>query len=133
MSEKLADADKTSDDFKKEVDAFIRDTGMDAPDPQPDPLEEARSDAGRDAPLTLELQAAGVKSVIWANGYSFDYSWVHLPVLDEVGFPIEKRGVTQFPGLYFLGINLLYKRKSGILLGVGEDAAHVAAHIAAGV
>ena len=104
---------------------------MDAPDPQPDPIDEARSDAGSDAPTTLDLQAAGVTSVIWANGYGFDYSWVHLPVLDEVGFPIQKRGVTQSPGLYFLGMNLLYKRKSGILLGVGEDAAHIAADIAA--
>ena len=131
LSENLADADKASDDFKRDVDAFIRATGMDAPDPQPDPIDEARSDAGRDAPTTLDLQAAGVTSVIWANGYSFDYSWVHLPVLDEVGFPGQKRGVTQFPGLYFLGMNLLYKRKSGILLGVGEDAAHVASVIAA--
>jgi putative flavoprotein involved in K+ transport len=43
----------------------------------------------------------------------------------------QHRGVTRFPGLYFLGMNLLYNRKSGILLGVGEDAAHLAAHIAA--
>jgi hypothetical protein len=34
------------------------------------------------------------------------------------------------PGLYFLGMNFLYNRKSGILLGVGEDAAHIAAAIA---
>jgi putative flavoprotein involved in K+ transport len=129
LSKNLADADKASDDFKRVVDAFIRDTGMDAADPQPDPIDGARSDAGRTAPTTLNLQAAGVTSVIWANGYSFDYSWVRLPVLDEVGFPIQKRGVTQFPGLYFLGMNLLYKRKSGILLGVGEDAAHIAADI----
>ena len=69
--------------------------------------------------------------MIWANGYSFDYSWVHLPVLDDGGFPIQRRGVTHFPGLYFVGMNLLHKRKSGILLGVGEDAAHIAADIAA--
>ena len=131
LSENLANADKASDDFKRDVDAFIHATGMDAPDPQPDPIDEARSDAGRDAPTTLDLQDAGVTSVIWANGYSFDYSWVHLPVLDDGGFPIQRRGVTRFPGLYFLGMNLLHKRKSGILLGVGEDAAHIATDIAA--
>jgi len=131
LSENLANADKASDDFKRDVDAFIHATGMDAPDPQPDPIDEARSGAGRDAPTTLDLQDAGVTSVIWANGYSFDYSWVHLPVLDDGGFPIQRRGVTRFPGLYFLGMNLLHKRKSGILLGVGEDAAHIATDIAA--
>ena len=69
--------------------------------------------------------------MIWANGYGFDYSWVHLPVLDSWGYPVQQRGVTRFPGLYFLGMNLLYNRKSGILLGVGDDAAHIATHIAA--
>ena len=88
------------------------------------------SDAGENAPTTLDLQAAGITNVIWANGYRFDYSWVHLPVLDSWGYPIQRRGVTKFPGLYFLGMNLLHSRKSGILFGVGEDAAHVAAEIA---
>ena len=45
------------------------------------------------------------------------------------GYPIQQRGVTKFPGLYFLGMNLLHSRKSGILFGVGDDAAHVAADI----
>ena len=131
LRENLAFADKGSDDFKNNVDAFVRDTGMDVPPPQPDPIDEVRSDAGENAPTTLDLQAAGITSVIWANGYGFDYSWVHLPVLDAWGFPIQRRGVTNFPGLYFLGMNLLHSRKSGILFGVGEDAAHVAAEIAA--
>ena len=75
------------------------------------------------------FRLAGITSVIWANGYGFDYSLVHLPVLDSWGYPIQQRGVTKFPGLYFLGMNLLHSRKSGILFGVGDDAAHVAADI----
>jgi putative flavoprotein involved in K+ transport len=54
---------------------------------------------------------------------------VHLPVFDDYGYPIQQRGVTRFPGLYFLGMNFLYNRKSGILVGVGEDAAHIASDI----
>jgi len=130
LQDNLAFADKGSDDFKNNVDAFVRKTGMDVPAKQPDPIDEVRSDAGENAPTTLDLQAAGITSVIWANGYGFDYSWVHLPVLDSWGYPIQQRGVTRFPGLYFLGMNLLHSRKSGILFGVGEDAAHVAAEIA---
>jgi putative flavoprotein involved in K+ transport len=131
LPENLAGADKASDNFKNDVDAFVRRSGMDVPDPEPDSIDEARSDAGNYAPTILDLQAAGITSVIWANGYGFDYSWVRLPVLDAWGFPLQQRGVTEFPGLYFLGMNLLYKRKSGILFGVGEDAEHVAARIAA--
>ena len=131
LQENLAFADKASDDIKNDINAFVRRTSMDVPDPQPDSIDEVRSHAGTQAPTTLDLEAAGVTSVIWANGYGFDYSWVHLPVLGAWGFPVQQRGVTKFPGLYFLGMNLLHSRKSGILLGVGEDAAHVAAHIAA--
>jgi len=133
LQENLANADKASDDFKEGVDAFVRRTGMDVPEPEPDPVDEVRSDTGKHAPATLDLKAAGITTVLWATGYGFDYSWVHLPVCDAYGFPIQQRGVTRFPGLYFLGMNFLYNRKSGILLGVGEDAAHIAAAIAARV
>jgi putative flavoprotein involved in K+ transport len=56
---------------------------------------------------------------------------VKLPVVDGDGYPIQKRGVTNYDGLYFLGLPWLYSRRSGILFGVGDDAAYLAAHIAA--
>jgi putative flavoprotein involved in K+ transport len=131
LQENLAKADQASEDFKRRVDEFVRNTSMDAHDLEPDPLDEARSDAGMHARNELDLKVAGITTVIWATGYGFDFSFVHLPVFDEDGYPIQQRGVTKFPGLYFLGMNFLYNRKSGILLGVGEDAAHVASVIAA--
>ena len=78
----------------------------------------------------LDLNATGVSTVIWATGYTFDFSLVKLPVVDSDGYPIQKRGVTRYPGLYFLGLPWLYNRRSGILFGVGDDAAYLAAHIA---
>ena len=131
LPENLANADQASEDFKHGVDEFVRKTGMNVPEPEPDPVDEVRSDAGRHAPAALDLKTAGITTVIWATGYGFDYSWVHLPVFDGYGFPVQQRGVTRFSGLYFLGMNYLYNRKSGILLGVGEDAAHIADAIAA--
>ena len=77
----------------------------------------------------LDLRHAGIQSVIWATGYSFDFSMVRLPVLDADGYPIQQRGVTSFPGLYFLGLPWLHSARSGLLFGVSEDAAHVASHI----
>jgi putative flavoprotein involved in K+ transport len=130
LSENLALADKGSNDFRNNVDAFVQRTGMDVPAPEPDPLDEARSNAGESSPAAIDLRTAGITSVVWANGYGFNYNWVRLPVLDDWGHPIQRRGVTRFPGLYFLGMNRLYDRKSGILLGVGDDAAHVAENIA---
>ena len=77
------------------------------------------------------MQRLGISTVMWATGYAFDFSLVKLPVVDSDGYPIQKRGVTRYPGLYFLGMPWLYNRRSGILFGVGDDAAYLAAHIAA--
>ena len=131
LAENLSNTDKWSDGFKNDVDAFVLRSGMEVPSPEADPIDEDRFGEGVQSPATLDLQAAGVTSVVWANGYGFDYRWVHMPVLDAWGFPVQQRGVTGFPGLYFLGMNLLHSRKSGILFGVGEDAEHIAAHMAA--
>jgi putative flavoprotein involved in K+ transport len=79
----------------------------------------------------MDLEKTGVKTIIWAMGYSFDFSLVKLPIFDTAGYPIQQRGATDFPGLYFVGLPWLYKYKSGHLLGVGEDADHVASLIAA--
>jgi putative flavoprotein involved in K+ transport len=78
----------------------------------------------------LDLQATEINTIIWAIGYSFDFSLVHLPVIDGDGFPIQERGVTAYPGLYFVGLPWLYKQKSGLLLGVGEDAEYITSMIA---
>jgi hypothetical protein len=51
------------------------------------------------------------------------------PVTDSDGFPAQQRGVTAYPGLYFVGLPWLHTQKSGLLLGVGEDAASVAERI----
>ena len=47
-----------------------------------------------------------------------------------MSYPVTDRGATSVPGLYFMGLNWMVKRKSGLLYGVGDDAQHVAAHIA---
>jgi putative flavoprotein involved in K+ transport len=71
-----------------------------------------------------------VTNIIWATGFRPDFSWVQLPVLDERGRPIHKRGVTDAPGLYFLGLRWQHTQGSGLLGGVGRDAAFLADRIA---
>jgi putative flavoprotein involved in K+ transport len=79
----------------------------------------------------LDLHAAGIGAVIWATGYSCDFSWIDLPVLDASGEPVHRGGITDEPGLYFLGLQWLSKMNSSFLAGVGDDAARLADHIAA--
>ena len=61
--------------------------------------------------------------MIWATGYGVDFGWIDIPVLDARGEPVHRHGVTDVPGLYFLGLQWLSKMSSSFLSGVGDDAA----------
>jgi len=73
-----------------------------------------------------ELQ---VDAVIWATGYRLDYSWINLPSGD--GLIPHKRGVTEVPGLYFLGLQWQHTRGSALLGWVKDDAEYIAGRIGA--
>ncbi len=79
--------------------------------------------------LELDLAEAGVTSIIWATGYSFDYSWLNVDCYDENGQPKHQRGVSSDPGIYFLGLPWLSRRGSSFIWGVWHDAKHIADHI----
>ena len=70
-------------------------------------------------------------TVIWATGFTRDYAWIDAPISDADGAVIQQRGVTPAAGLYFLGLPWMHSRGSALLGWVKDDAAHVAAHIAA--
>jgi putative flavoprotein involved in K+ transport len=123
----LAKADEFAENFKQEINKFIRKTGL--PAPEEDEVT-AHSKPEFEVAPDLNLGSAGINTIIWATGYSFDFSWIKFPIVDEYGYPIQQRGITSQPGLYFLGLNWMHQRKSGLFLGVGEDAAHVAGHLA---
>jgi putative flavoprotein involved in K+ transport len=72
-----------------------------------------------------------VEAVIWATGYRPDYSWIKLPVFDEDGRLRHRRGVTDVPGLHFLGLTWQYTRGSALIGWVQEDAEFIAERIAA--
>jgi putative flavoprotein involved in K+ transport len=78
----------------------------------------------------LDLEQADIRSVIWSTGYSYDFGWINLPVVDARGEPRHRGGITDMPGLYFLGLSWLSKMNSSFLAGVGDDAARLADHIA---
>jgi putative flavoprotein involved in K+ transport len=70
-----------------------------------------------------------VDAVVWATGYRPDFRWIDLPVFDDDGRPRHRRGVTDVPGLYFLGLTWLYTRGSALLGWVQDDAAYIAKRI----
>jgi len=69
-------------------------------------------------------------SVIWATGYRPDYSWIKLPIFEEDGRPRHRRGVTDAPGLYLLGLTWQYTRGSALIGFVKDDAEFIAEKVA---
>ena len=71
-----------------------------------------------------------VDAVIWATGYRADHSWIELPIFDEGGRLRHRRGVTDIPGLYFLGLTWQHTRGSALIGWVKDDAEYIAERIA---
>jgi len=80
--------------------------------------------------LELDPAEAGVTSILWATGFSNDFSWLKVDAFDENGKPRHQRGVSSEPGVYFLGLPWLSRRGSSFIWGVWHDAKHIADHIA---
>jgi len=123
LKENLAMADEFAAQLIKSIDEYVVKNALDCP-----AEELAILDDGYRAPeiRTLDLFAESVSVIIWATGYSNDFNLVQLPLLDSYGYPSTDRGITQYPGLYFLGLQWMNKFKSGFLMGVGESAQYLA-------
>ena len=72
-----------------------------------------------------------VDAVIWATGYRSDYAWINAPVVDSDRRLQHRRGVTEVPGLFFLGLSWQHTRGSALIGWVKDDAEFIAEQIAA--
>jgi putative flavoprotein involved in K+ transport len=88
----------------------------------------ARLSSVRDgAPMLEDGSVLDVANVIWSTGFEPGFSWIDLPVLDEMGWPEHDRGVVPAePGLFFLGLPFIYAASSAMPHGLGRDAAYLA-------
>jgi putative flavoprotein involved in K+ transport len=130
LEQNVVRGDGLLENFKKAVDDYVTKNGLDFP-------VEQESGAKPNIPMSiscLNLKDVGVGAIVWASGFRCNFDWVKLPIFDEAGEPVHRRGVTQFSGIYFLGLRWLYKRKSAFLLRASgaEDAAYLAEQIIAG-
>ena len=78
----------------------------------------------------IDLTRGEFSTVVWATGYRPDYSWLHVPVVDEKGHLRHVGGVVESPGMYALGLPVLRRRKSTFIHGIEDDAREVIAHLA---
>jgi putative flavoprotein involved in K+ transport len=125
LEESLAAGDAFLAEFKKRADEWAAATNAELPAPEP---EEKKAPT---RPISeLDLREAGVRTVLIANGFRPDHSWIEGVTTDEQGWPHHRRGVSDVPGLYFVGLPWLHARKSSLFLGVGDDAAYIVGHLA---
>ena len=68
---------------------------------------------------------------MWAIGFRPDYRWIEASAFDGAGRPMQTRGITQVPGLSFIGLPWMHTWGSGRFLGIDRDARHVADHVVA--
>jgi putative flavoprotein involved in K+ transport len=107
------------------IDTLIERAGIDAPaaalqQPHPyDPPERTQ----------LDLRAEGISTVLWTTGYRMDHSWIDAPIADEMGIPRQHHGVSDIPGLSFIGLLWQQSQASATLAGPALDAAAVTAHL----
>jgi putative flavoprotein involved in K+ transport len=126
LHENLASADGFEAMVLSMIDGFIEKHELDVPITE---LPQQRD--GFEQPIVeqLDLAREGIRTVIWGTGYDIDYDLVKLPVHDTDGFPIQDRGVTRCPGLYFAGMPWMPSESSGFLIGIDRATRYIAEHI----
>ncbi|MEM9092495.1 MAG: MSMEG_0569 family flavin-dependent oxidoreductase [Cyanobacteria bacterium P01_F01_bin.53] len=126
LQQNLDYADSVAESIKGTIDNYIKNNQIEAPTEAPyAPVWQPEN-----TPLSVDLKAANIGTVIWATGYHMDFSWIEVPAFDGKGYPSHERGVTTTEGLYFLGLPWLYTWGSGRFSGVARDANYLASYIA---
>jgi putative flavoprotein involved in K+ transport len=89
-------------------------------------------DARNGLPVLEDGRVLDVANVVWCTGFDAGFSWLDLPVFGADGEPQQDAGlVDKEPGLFFVGLHFLYAFSSGMIHGVGRDAARIARVVAA--
>jgi putative flavoprotein involved in K+ transport len=128
LGSNIAFADEHSAMVNRQVAAALAARGLGATLP---PLEDDPADRPHPAPESvhapteLDLERAGIGTVIWATGVEGRFDWLPSGLLDERGWPRHEDGAMALPGLFVLGLPWLRNRGSGIVYGMDRDAAAV--------
>ncbi|MFE6307616.1 flavin-containing monooxygenase [Nocardiopsis sp. NPDC057823] len=129
LRDNIARGDENHLALLDEADAYIERNGLDLPEePQARELGEY-PESVTDPVLELDLAAAGITTVLWATGFTADYSWLQVDALDADGRPRHQRGVSSEPGVYFMGLPWQSRRGSSFIWGAWHDARYVADQI----
>jgi len=122
----LAVVDQTESEAIKMIDQYIQQMNLDLPEEKLPVLKDGYNQVLVDE---LNLKAENIKTIIWAGGYDWDYSFIKIPVFDNERFPIQNNGVTTSRGLCFVGMPWMPSERTAFLVGISEGAKNVADYI----
>ncbi len=130
LARNIVQGDEDYFEVLREADAYVKRNGLDLP-PEPDAWKLLEDPECIKKPiLDLDLAKTGIKTVLWATGFKFDFSWLDVEAaFDEQGMPFHKRGISGEHGIYFLGLPGLTNRASSFIYGCWHDAKYIADHI----
>jgi putative flavoprotein involved in K+ transport len=127
LANAIASADLKMNRLLNSIDEWIVAQGLETEMPAPEVFVQTRVPT---VPrLKRSLTDGTIRTVVWATGYSPDFSWLDLPVFDRRGRLRHYGGVVDAPGLYVMGLPFMRRRKSQQILGAGDDAADLAGHL----
>lgn len=130
LADNLVAGDKTHFDLLDAADAYIERNGLNLPEEPEARVIAPDPDSVTNPILDLNLKDSGITSIIWATGFAVDYSWLKVDAVSENGRPKHIRGISEEPGVYFLGLPWLSRRGSSFIWGVWHDAKRLSDHIA---
>ena len=130
LADNLAEGDANYLSILDEADDHVVREGLDLPEEPDARAIDPDPPCVANPVLELNLDQSNVTSIVWATGYALDFSWLKAGAFDERGRPHHRRGVSDVPGLYFLGLPWLSNRSSSFIWGVWHDARYLAEHIA---
>ena len=125
LTDSLDQADKVYNRINQSIDKYIESNGIEAPVGQVyQPVWQPEKERSE-----LNLEAAGITSIVWCIGFRPDFTWLDVPVFNGHGYPSHYRGITPYAGLYFLGLPWLHTWGSGRFSGIARDAKFLAESI----
>ena len=129
LAKNIANGNSYTLSLLDQADEYVIRNGLDFPlEPEarevlPDP------DCVTNPILEINLEKAGINSIVWATGFDVDFGWLKVDALDENGKPKHDRGISTESGIYFLGLPWQSRRGSSFIWGVWQDAKFLADQI----
>ena len=130
LKENIAQGDKNYLSVLDKADDYVARNNLDLPEEPGARIIESDPECITNPILELNLDKTNIRSIIWATGYTQDFSWLKVDTFDASGNPRHNKGVSAENGIYFIGLPWLSMRGSSFIRGVWQDAKYLAEHIA---